>query len=189
MQLLHHRARELALKDAFTFASLGFGLMAIFYAIEGNPFAPWFIPLSVIADWLDGKVARLMNQSNEFGVQLDSLADACAFGVTPAVLCVLFSHSLSDYLVVGAAIFFAVCVLARLAWFNIQDPQLEKGVYYGIPSTHVSWLSVGFAGYFGFSHEATAVSLMVFGLAAVSGFKFSKATMKKAFGPIGFLFG
>jgi CDP-diacylglycerol--serine O-phosphatidyltransferase len=41
---------------------------------------------AIIFDAFDGRVARLTNQTSEFGAQLDSLCDAISFGVAPAFL-------------------------------------------------------------------------------------------------------
>ncbi len=41
-------------------------------------------------DVLDGKLAKLLNQSSDFGAELDSLADLVSFGVAQAVLLVSY---------------------------------------------------------------------------------------------------
>ena len=41
---------------------------------------------AIVADGLDGRIARLTNTASPFGRELDSLADVVAFGVAPAVL-------------------------------------------------------------------------------------------------------
>lgn len=188
MDLLNRRAGELAIKDAFTYASLGFGLMAIYFAAQGNSFAPWFVLFSVIADFLDGKVARLTKQYNDFGLQLDSLADGAAFGVTPAVLCIVACNALSDSIAIAASIFYAICIITRLAWFNLQDPKAEKGVYYGMPSPLAALGAVATVYLAGLTATVASASLFAWGFLAVSGFKTSKASLKKMFGPLGFIF-
>jgi len=188
MSLLHRRASEIYLKDLFTFASLGFALMAVYFVIQKDPFAPWFVLLSVVADWLDGKVARITGKTNDFGVQLDSLADAVAFGAAPAVLNVVFSDSLGDYFVIAASVFYGVCIITRLAWFNLQDPKAEKGAYYGLPSPLAALGAVAVPAALGWAANICIASIAVFGFLAVSGYRSSKASLKKAFGPLGFLF-
>ena len=42
--------------------------------------------LAMICDALDGRLARLLRATSEFGVQLDSLADIVNFGVAPAMI-------------------------------------------------------------------------------------------------------
>ena len=44
--------------------------------------------LRFCVDALDGRVARLANQTSDFGAQLDSLSDLVTFGAAPAFLMV-----------------------------------------------------------------------------------------------------
>ncbi len=88
--------------------------------------------LAMIFDALDGKVARLTDQTTDFGAQLDSLADVITFGVAPAVLAkfmvdlhqpphgdLLPSHPKFYYL---CAALFALFAVMRLARFNVETP-------------------------------------------------------------------
>lgn len=49
---------------------------------------PYFIAISLLADFLDGLVARLLKVSSPIGAELDSLADMVSFGVLPGFLMV-----------------------------------------------------------------------------------------------------
>src|ERR1700712_13390 len=42
--------------------------------------------IGMIADGLDGRIARLTNTQTEFGAQYDSLSDMVTFGVAPALV-------------------------------------------------------------------------------------------------------
>jgi CDP-diacylglycerol--serine O-phosphatidyltransferase len=88
--------------------------------------------LAMVFDALDGKVARLTDQTTDFGAQLDSLADVITFGVAPAVLAkfmvdlhqpphgsLLPSHPKFYYL---CAALFALFAVMRLARFNVETP-------------------------------------------------------------------
>jgi CDP-diacylglycerol--serine O-phosphatidyltransferase len=44
------------------------------------------IGLAILFDSMDGRVARMTGTNTDFGVQLDSLADVCSFGIAPAVM-------------------------------------------------------------------------------------------------------
>src|SRR5437588_8312166 len=44
------------------------------------------IGVAVVADGLDGRIARMTNTASDFGREFDSLADVITFGVAPAVL-------------------------------------------------------------------------------------------------------
>ena len=63
------------------------GYACIVYSMRGDfESAAPYIGISIVLDMLDGRIARLTGTSSEFGVQLDSLADAISFGVAPAIL-------------------------------------------------------------------------------------------------------
>lgn len=49
---------------------------------------PYFILFSLLADFLDGLVARALGVSSPIGKELDSLADVVSFGVLPAMVLV-----------------------------------------------------------------------------------------------------
>ncbi len=129
-----------------TFSSLTFGLASIVCSFEGR-YAPaaWFIMWSVLADKLDGFVARLLKASTEFGVQLDSLADFLNFGVAPAVLVYAFLTRASELpfvsgfgsvLVMFASLLWVFAVTFRLARYNVvgDDPRCRR-IFFGVPTT------------------------------------------------------
>lgn len=74
-----------------------------------------------IFDLLDGRVARMTNRFTEFGVHLDSMADALGFGVAPALLA--WAWALGDLGAIGVAITFwyVLCATFRLARFNVDQ--------------------------------------------------------------------
>jgi CDP-diacylglycerol--serine O-phosphatidyltransferase len=188
MAILNRKAGELALKDAFTFASVAFGILAIVLSLQGVAWAPGLVLLAVVADFLDGKVARWTNKFNDFGLQLDSLADAISFGAVPAVLGILLSGAVFDGVTIACAIFFAACIVMRLAWFNLQDPKAEKGVYYGLPSPLAALFAVFIPWYRAWNPAITAATFLIFGVLAISGFRTSKKNLKKMLGPLGMIF-
>ena len=77
-------------------------------------------------DTLDGKVAKLMHQTNSFGKQLDSLADLTSFGVAPAA----FFYSLREPGIgsVLILILFTICGMMRLARYNVSDGDGFEGI-------------------------------------------------------------
>jgi CDP-diacylglycerol--serine O-phosphatidyltransferase len=94
-----------------------------------------------ICDLFDGIVARRLNRTHEeqiFGQRLDSLVDACAFGVAPLVLCCgLGLTTLPDCFLL---VFFTCCVVWRLAYFDTVGME-QDGVqrfYVGLPTTYVA---------------------------------------------------
>jgi len=91
--------------------------------------AAYAILVSFIFDGLDGKVARLLNATSDFGVQLDSLSDLVAFGVAPAVL--VYKWLLIPYGRIGwmAAFLFVACGALRLARFNVQAGKIDSSFF------------------------------------------------------------
>jgi len=89
----------------------------------------------MLFDALDGSAARMTGQSSEFGAQLDSLCDAITFGAAPAVLVWRFSNLLPHRLSWAIGVIFALCVLIRLARFNVEttDDDSHEG-FDGLPS-------------------------------------------------------
>ena len=52
---------------------------------------------AMIFDAFDGFAARLFNAASMHGIQMDSLADMVTFGVAPATLVAIMTHSLRDW--------------------------------------------------------------------------------------------
>src|SRR5882672_4725872 len=81
------------LPSLFTAANIAAGYYAILHAMQGSPIDAWHfdhaakaIGVAVVADGLDGRIARLTKTTSDFGREFDSLADVITFGVAPAVL-------------------------------------------------------------------------------------------------------
>ncbi|MDP9360589.1 MAG: CDP-alcohol phosphatidyltransferase family protein [Acidobacteriota bacterium] len=80
------------------------------------------IGLAIVLDNLDGRIARIIGASSEFGGELDSLADVLAFGVAAAVLAYVSSYGAIDRLQTAAFILSFVFIAAgtlRLARSNV----------------------------------------------------------------------
>lgn len=122
----------------FTLANLLFGFLALIWVIEGNyTLAATMILLSVLMDSLDGKVARRLSVSSDFGKELDSLSDLVSFGVAPAIL--TYQAILQPqqpeyvrYVGLGIAVGFALCGAIRLARFNMLNITTH---FVGVPIT------------------------------------------------------
>ncbi len=119
------------LPNLLTTAALFAGFYSIVAAMKGHfEVAAIAMLVAMVADGLDGRVARLTNTQSPFGAQYDSLSDMVAFGIAPAL--VLYSWSLFDLGKLGwfAAFLYAAATALRLARFNIQvsDKQYFKGL-------------------------------------------------------------
>lgn len=114
------------------------GLTGIRFAIEGRwEYAVTAIIVAAILDALDGRMARILRASSEFGAELDSLSDIVSFGVAPAI--VLYFWTLQGAGGVGWAIvlFFIVCCGLRLARFNSMHdkmPPYAFNYFTGVPA-------------------------------------------------------
>lgn len=119
--------------NALTALNLVLGMLSILQALQGNFItASLLVVGAMVADGLDGRVARFFKVSSDFGKELDSLCDLVSFGVAPAVLSYLFY--LKDFAIIGqlAAVAFAVCGALRLARFNVNTT-VVKGYFMGLP--------------------------------------------------------
>ncbi|MEL6944616.1 MAG: CDP-alcohol phosphatidyltransferase family protein, partial [Bacteroidota bacterium] len=64
-----------AIPNIITLCNLAMGCLAIKFLFEGEPFLAILCSvIGLLADFLDGAVARLLKVSSELGKQLDSLA-------------------------------------------------------------------------------------------------------------------
>ena len=114
------------LPNLLTLSSVFCGVSSIYLASTAQSagqlkLAAWLIVAAMLCDLFDGRVARLTNAQSEFGVQMDSLADAVSFGVAPGLL--LFSWGLQPLGMLGVffGFVFAACAIMRLARFNVTS--------------------------------------------------------------------
>jgi CDP-diacylglycerol--serine O-phosphatidyltransferase len=126
--------------NALTLMGLCAGVTAIRLALEGRwELAVAAVGVAMILDTLDGRIARLMGATSEFGAQLDSLADVINFGVTPALIVYLWALSDAGGLGWALALVFVMCCALRLARFNtglgVTDPLPWAGKFFtGVPA-------------------------------------------------------
>ena len=118
----------------FTALNIFCGFLAIIKISEGNIVTGcWLIVFAAIFDGLDGRLARLIKSSSNFGVEFDSLADVISFGLAPAIL--LYHIHFHKFGILGIIISFSPLVFGavRLARFNIQLSGFEKENFSGLP--------------------------------------------------------
>lgn len=126
-----HAQGVYVLPSLFTAASLACGFVAILAAAEGRWERAYLaIALAMIADVLDGAIARLAGATGRFGIELDSLADVVAFGVAPAAL-IYYRFGLGRNWVVPAL--FSVAGALRLARFSAGVVAKERDHFSGLP--------------------------------------------------------
>ena len=112
------------LPNILTLCNLILGLMAIFFGLT-NPnliLCSWLIFAGILFDFLDGKMARFLKVTSEYGKQLDSFADMVTFGIAPAVIVFQMIQKNNPEL---AYIAFIIPVFSaiRLAKYNIDEKQ------------------------------------------------------------------
>src|SRR4051812_13727058 len=116
--------RSFVLADFLTlgngFCGGGSVLAAMQFLVTGN--ARWLLlamallPVALVFDFADGRVARWRHRSSLLGADLDSLADVISFGLAPAALG--FAVGLRGALDVMILLYFVACGISRLARFN-----------------------------------------------------------------------
>ena len=116
--------------NLFTAANLLSGVFAIIFTLVGRiDIAPFLIFLGAIFDFLDGFIARKLNQAGELGKQLDSLADMITFGLAPGIfMMVVIIISLTD---LGSE---TLCDNFS-SFVNFEITNWKNAVFYNIPNS------------------------------------------------------
>jgi CDP-diacylglycerol---serine O-phosphatidyltransferase len=166
MHVRKHRLRYVSiLPSLVTLLNAIFGFIAIGMAAKGATsdrvffqkpeltyfaMAGYMIFLAMVADILDGRLARMSKSTSSFGGQLDSLCDMVSFGVAPAFLMLnlladrftdlsqsnpAFAASANKFVWLCAAVYMA-CAAIRLARFNVENEEDESAhmSFWGLPS-------------------------------------------------------
>ncbi|MEO1450705.1 MAG: CDP-alcohol phosphatidyltransferase family protein [Bacteroidota bacterium] len=110
------------------------------------------IAFSLLMDFLDGMVARLLGVSSPIGKELDSLADNVSFGVVPALAMARMiaeangntfppnMQSLFEWLWLVPGLLISLFATLRLAKFNLDTRQGD--VFYGVPTPAMTMLVI-----------------------------------------------
>jgi CDP-diacylglycerol--serine O-phosphatidyltransferase len=125
--------RTFALADMVTMVNAASGTASIFCCLRyvsdreaGYVIAAFvLLPIALIADVLDGAVARWRRKHSPLGADLDSLADVVSFGVAPAVLG--FALGLDGGWDSVILVYFVACGISRLARYNVTSSALSEG--------------------------------------------------------------
>ena len=132
------------LPNFLTVCALIFGLQAMYQALLGR----WdnliiMIIIAAVFDMLDGRVARLLKSTSDFGMQLDSLSDFVVFGAVPAFSIFLWIGNPVNNLFWIVIVLFIICAALRLARFNSElseRPSYAKNYFSGIPTPAAAFL-------------------------------------------------
>lgn len=126
--------RRFLVPNAVTLCNLFFGFTASIYAALGRyDKACVAIGIAILLDGLDGRVARRLNATSEFGVEFDSFSDLVSFGVAPALLVYHWAfYPIADEFGVLVSFLFVLAAAARLARFNIAEGPTNS--FQGLPT-------------------------------------------------------
>jgi CDP-diacylglycerol--serine O-phosphatidyltransferase len=134
--------------NIITLLNAFFGTLALYSVLSGQTaWLPLLLGISLFADFADGLVARLLNQSSSIGKELDSLADVISFGAVPgAIFYLLLCKTIGieglvfkqpqTYL---PALGFMITVFSalRLAKFNTDTRQTENFIGLNTPANTI----------------------------------------------------
>jgi CDP-diacylglycerol--serine O-phosphatidyltransferase len=107
--------------SVLTLANLFAGFMSILSTFHGRyRMAAMWIILAAIMDGMDGLVARAMKAPSDFGIELDSLADAVSFGLATSVLIYFWGMKPAGLPAVFFSFLFLTAGVLRLARYNVR---------------------------------------------------------------------
>ena len=138
-KLVSSKKTRYLLPNILTLGGLCLGISSIKFSIDGNfGLAVTLILIAAILDALDGRIARMVKGTSEFGKELDSLTDFVSFGIAPVFT--LYFWELLNYGKLGWAItlIYSVCCVLRLARFNLtkfnSEEVWKQNYFEGVPS-------------------------------------------------------
>jgi len=85
-KLVSSKKTRYLLPNILTLGGVCLGISSIKFSIDENyALAVIFILFAAILDALDGRIARLIKGTSDFGKELDSLTDFVSFGIAPVL--------------------------------------------------------------------------------------------------------
>ena len=110
------------LPNIVTTIALCFGFLSIVAAVNNEfDLVVKYILFALLADGLDGRIARITNTQTEFGKQYDSLSDLVSFGIVPAIFFVIISKDALGHVSWAGGFFYMALTAIRLARFNLTS--------------------------------------------------------------------
>lgn len=132
------RISKVIIPNAITSAAILLGYLSIMLTLNGQYIlGAWLLLLIAVLDSLDGRVARALGATSEFGAQYDSLADVMNFGLALSIL--FYTVFFREWGVIGIVLSFMPTLFSamRLARFNVQneDHTTKADYFTGMPTT------------------------------------------------------
>ena len=139
IKLVSKKNSRVILPNILTLIGVCIGLTSIKFSFDGNfQLAIIAVIVAAVIDGLDGRIARLIKGTSEFGKELDSLTDFVSFGIAPVF--VIYFWELNQFGRIGwlLVLLFSVCCVLRLARFNLtkfdNNEEWKMNFFQGIPS-------------------------------------------------------
>lgn len=144
-----------AIPNIITGSNLFCGILALMMIWQDNLWAViGLLSASLVLDFFDGFVARILKVSSPVGKELDSLADCVSFGVVPGMImaklireaggnqfpdATMWEAGLEWLWMIG--LFLAVVSAVRLARFNLDTRQSDT--FFGLPTPSSTMFVLG----------------------------------------------
>jgi CDP-diacylglycerol--serine O-phosphatidyltransferase len=110
------------LPSLFSLTNLFFGFMSVLLTFHGRyRMAAFLIIIAALMDGLDGLVARATHTPSDFGIELDSLADAVSFGLATSILIYYWGMEMAGPPAVFFSFVFLTAGVLRLARYNVRS--------------------------------------------------------------------
>lgn len=120
--------------NGVTLANIAFGVLGMVAAARGQfERSVLLLFVAALCDLADGKLARALNATSTFGMELDSLSDMVSFGLAPALLIYLAVLEKLGPLGMVVALAYPLCAAVRLARYNADQSALGKLTFLGCP--------------------------------------------------------
>lgn len=117
----------------FTVGNVFCGFLSIIHSSRGDfEWAALLILIAIVADILDGRIARLTGATSNFGELYDSVADVVSFGVAPAMLA--FHWGLWEVPRIGMAFAFLFLVAGSIRLARFSSRAHDDHTFQGLPA-------------------------------------------------------
>lgn len=137
--------------DIITLMNFICGVLAVMSSVNGGDgfrIAMFLILLGIIFDGLDGPVARKFGSSHNFGIWLDSIADAMTFCIAPAMLVynmfkepgLTGNNTFYNLVVIVSSLSIALLGILRLARFSLSSHKWKD--FIGLPTPALAMIVV-----------------------------------------------
>lgn len=148
--------------DLITLMNFICGVLAVMSSVNGGDgyrIAMFLILLGIVFDGLDGPVARKFGSSHNFGIWLDSIADAMTFCIAPAILVynmfkqpgITGGNTLYNIIVIISSLSIALIGILRLARFSLSSHKWKD--FIGLPTPALAMLVVSLTSLYYWSAE------------------------------------